>query len=145
MKALLQLGLLASLCGCIASSSPRTPLDADPLRVQRDRFRAMEEGDVTALEPMLREDLRYTHTGGQTESKAQFLQTLASGSLQYVSIEPDSVELRRYGQTAVVNGRSRMRVRNSAGERAFSIRFLEVYVQEAGRWQLAAWQAIRLP
>lgn len=145
MKALLQLGLLASLSGCIASTSPRSVLEADPLQVQRERFRAMEEGDVTALEPMLCEDLRYTHTTGRTESKAQFLQTLASGALRYLAIEPDSVVLRRYGHTAVVNGRSRMRVGNSAGEHAFSIRFLEVYVQEAGRWQLAAWQATRLP
>ena len=145
MKALLRLGLLACLSGCIAGASSRNASEPDPLQVQRERFRAMEQGDLAALERLLRDDLSYTHTGGQTESKAEFLRTLRSGALRYLSIQPDSVVLRSYGQTAVVTGRSRMRVRNSAGEQAFSIRFLEVYVHEADRWQLGAWQATRLP
>lgn len=145
MKALVLFALLTSLWGCIASGSFRYPLEDDPLQVQWERFRAMEQGDLGALEPLLSDDLSYTHTGGRTESKTEFLQILRSGSLRYLSIQPDSVVLRSYGKTAVVNGRSRMRVRNSAGEQAFSIRFLEVYVREAGRWQLAAWQATRLP
>ena len=90
-------------------------------------------------------DLTYTHTTGQTETKAQFLATLRSQRLKYESIEPDSVQVRIHSGTAVVTGRSAMQVIAGDRELSFEIRFIEVYQWNDGSWQLLAWQSTNLP
>ena len=112
---------------------------------QTRRFAAMVRGDVEELKTLLADELTYTHTSGQVETKAEFLATLESGVLRYVSIEPEEVQIRVYGEAAVVTGRSNMRVRVRDRGLAFPIRFVEVYTKRGGRWQLVTWQSTRLP
>lgn len=109
------------------------------------RFDAMIRGDLRALDTLLASDLTYTHTGGERQSKAEFEQMLRSGELRYLGAEPESVEVRIYGSTAIAEGLSRMRVRSASGESAFTIRFLEAYVRRRSRWELVAWQSTRVP
>jgi ketosteroid isomerase-like protein len=109
------------------------------------RFDAMIRGDLRALDTLLASELTYTHTGGERQSKAEFEQMLRSGELRYLGAEPESVAVRVYGNTALADGLSRMRVRSASGEASFTIRFLEAYVRRRGRWELVAWQSTRLP
>ena len=87
---------------------------------------------------------RLLHSCGDTETKAQFLETLRSGRIVYEQIEPADVAVRMYGQTAVVTGRSTMHVRTGGRPQTFQIRFVEVDVATGGRWQMIAWEATRL-
>ena len=105
----------------------------------------MTNADIEELDVILADDLTYTHTTGQNETKDEFLSSLKSQKIKYESIEPKEVELRIYDSTAVVTGISAMQV--SAGEQhfSFSIRFIEVYQKRDGNWQLVAWQSTRLP
>lgn len=112
---------------------------------QIKRFGAMTRLDVEVVAAAVGEDLTYTHSGGDSETKAQFLETLRSGRIVYEQIEPTDVAVRVYGQTAVVTGRSTMHVRTGGQPQTFQIRFLEVDVLRDGRWQMIAWQATRLP
>lgn len=137
--ALILLSLSTELLPAQVGPSPSAEEEVE--RVERLRFAAMVRADTAELRWLLADELRYTHTTGQLETKQQFLETLGSGRLDYVSIEPEELAVRIYGSTAVVSGRSRMGV----GEQRFSIRFLDVYVRRADRWQMVAWQATRLP
>jgi len=112
--------------------------------VETARFDAMIRGDLRALDTLLARDLTYTHTGGERQSKAEFEQMLRAGRLSYLGAEPESVAVRIYGNTAIADGLSQMRVRSASGEEGFTIRFLEAYVQRRGRWQLVAWQATKV-
>ena len=120
-------------------------VEDEVLLVQADRFRAMVEVDVEALESILSNDLVYTHTTGTSETKAEFLSSLQSQGIEYHSIEPTDLQVRSYDSTAVVTGISAMKV--SAGENnfSFSIRFIEVYENDEGSWRLVSWQSTRLP
>jgi len=115
------------------------------LAFQGDRFQAMVDADVKALEGMLAEELNYGHTTGWTETKQQFLATVGSGKLDYLSITPAEVRVRIYGNVAVMTGLADLRGRLDDREVSISIRFLDVSRQYGDTWQLVAWQSVRLP
>lgn len=115
------------------------------LATEDRRFAAMAHADTGALEQLLAPDLTYTHTDGTQNTKAEFLRILGSGALKYVSITPDGREVRIFASTAIVTGRSTMRVEAEGQTHAFRIRYLAVYRHGALGWQLVAWQSTRLP
>ena len=119
-------------------------IEASVLEVQADRFRAMTEVDIAALDAILADDLVYTHTTGRSETKGEFLASI-QGMVKYRSIAPKESQVRIYGDIAVVNGESAMHV--SAGERQIfmDILFIEVYHRNDGDWQLVSWQSTRIP
>ena len=108
------------------------------------RFRALEQNDFGALESILADDMQYTHSDGRLESKEEYLKSLRTGHVKYMSIALEGSEVRGYGSTAVVTGRALFRVRHTDGERSQRLRYTDVYVKRKGRWQLVAWQATRL-
>ena len=111
---------------------------------QRERFEAMMHQDFSALDTLLDDDLSYVHTGGELQTRSEFINTIRKQELIYESIAPSEVRVRVYDGLALVTGRSQMRVRNSAGLNSFAIRFTEVYVRRDGRWVLTAWHATRM-
>lgn len=129
----------------VAMSAQAQDRSADIRVFVSHRFDTMVRGDLAALSDCLADDLTYTHTTGQSETKAQFLETLRTGRLKYEQIEPVDLHIRFYGETAVVTGRSTMHIQSQGRPQVFQIRFVEVDVRQSGRWQVVAWQATRLP
>jgi len=107
------------------------------------RFAAMVQGDQAALDGLLADDLTYTHSSGQLETKTQFLESLRSGKLRYLSAEPADREVRLYGDVAVVTGRATVKASMDGKELLLPLRFTEVWVKRGGAWKLAAWQSTR--
>jgi ketosteroid isomerase-like protein len=140
--------LLVLLCACARPSSSRAiariTAESDIRAAQRERFEAMMHQDVSALDTLLDDDLSYIHTGGDLQTRSQFINTIRKQELIYESIAPSDVRVRVYDGLALATGRSQMRVRNSAGLNSFAIRFTEVYVRRDGHWLLTAWHATRL-
>lgn len=116
----------------------------DILAADARRFAAMIQGDLAALEGLLAEDLTYTHSTGQVETRIQFLESLRSGKLRYLAAAPSDVDVRVYGDTAVVTGRAEMKVSSQGQELTVTARFTEVWVKSGGAWKLAAWQSTRV-
>ena len=112
---------------------------------QSARFGAMIDADMERLEGFLADDLTYSHTTGWTETKSEFLSTVESGKIDYVSVTPADVEVRIYGDIAVMTGLSQMQ--GAVGDRqvSFTIRFLDVSRRVGDSWQLVAWQSVKLP
>ena len=113
--------------------------------VERGRFAAMVGRDLGALDSLVAEELAYTHTSGERDTKASLLEALRSGRLVYDSIVPATVRVRVYGGTAVATGDAQVQVRADGAVRRLHIRFTEVYVRRAGRWELVTWQSTRVP
>jgi len=88
------------------------------------------------------EDWRFTNVAAVAGTSFELagLESIKKEQLVYESIAPTAVRVRVYDGLALVTGREDMRVRNSAGLSAFSVRFTEVYVRRDGRWLLTAWQ-----
>jgi ketosteroid isomerase-like protein len=117
------------------------------LQAEKDRFAAMIKGDKDALTKLLAEDLTYTHTNTLFETKAQFIASVTSGKIDYVSVVPSESDwkVRVYGDIALVNGVGDVNVVDSGKDLKFRIRYTTVHRNSGGQWQLLAWQATRFP
>ncbi|MES2731913.1 MAG: nuclear transport factor 2 family protein [Bacteroidota bacterium] len=113
--------------------------------MENRRFESMVKSDTVVLSDILADDLVYTHSNGQTDTKANFIYTISSKKTEYKSIQPESVQIREYGTTAVVNGQARVHVFMNGQELKLLLRYTDVYVKRKGRWQMVAWQSTRLP
>jgi hypothetical protein len=112
--------------------------------LEERRFRAMTEADVPTLDRLLSGDLVYTHASGWRQGKPEFLSAIRTGELVYHSFASQQFQAKAYGDTLVVWGNAPGKVRSKGEELNVDLLYLEVYVKQEGRWQLAAWESTRL-
>lgn len=99
--------------------------------------------DKALLEKYLADNMVYTHGGGQTETKAQYIANVTKGPSHYQSMTERDVRIRMYGKTAVLWGL--VDVQPAKGE-LYRVRTLEVYTQNAsGVWQMTQKESVRVP
>jgi ketosteroid isomerase-like protein len=117
------------------------------LQAEKARFAAMIKGDRAALERVLADDLTYTHTTALFETKEQFIKSVTSGTIDYISIVPSESDwkVRIEGSLAVVNGVAAINVVDKGTDIKIKVRFSTVHRNQGGRWLLASWQATRFP
>lgn len=118
------------------------------LQVEDQRVRALLDGDTAALENLLADDLTYTHSSGQMDTKREFINKIQFGELKYESLAHEEVGARVFGNVAVLTGRSSVKVsspRTPGEARSVRIRFTNVYARENNRWRQVAWQSTRIP
>ena len=138
--------LLVFVCACTHPASraiARLTAESEVRLAERQRFEAMMKQDVVSLDTLLDDELDYIHTGGDLQSRQQFIDMIRKQTLVYESIAPSGVRVRVYEGLALATGRAQMRVRSRSGIATFDIRFTEVYVRRGGRWLLTAWEATR--
>ncbi|AIO33665.1 nuclear transport factor 2 family protein [Burkholderia pseudomultivorans] len=112
--------------------------------LERDRFRAMVDGDGEALDALLSDKVFYVHTNGKRETKQQFIDAIAAGRRRYRQIEIQSQDVLPVGDdTCVVTGRALIEMETNNGGLVFPIAYTAVQTHEKGRWRLLAWQATR--
>jgi ketosteroid isomerase-like protein len=124
---------------------PRMQEPPEPLAAEHRFFRALVACDIDELDRVMADDcVMIDLMRGDETPKAALLEGLASGQARFEAIEPVEVHVRRYGATAVVTGRTEMRVR--IGETPFSAssRYTHVYVEQQGRWRMVAAQGTRI-
>jgi ketosteroid isomerase-like protein len=116
-----------------------------PLAAERRFFDALVQGDVSALDEVLADDfLLIDVMSGSEVPKAAMLDVVGSGQLKFHSIEPAEARVRRYGETAVITGRTEMTM--SFGDQAIAARsrYTHVFVEQDGRWRMASAQGTQI-
>ncbi|MCX4160515.1 MULTISPECIES: nuclear transport factor 2 family protein [Paraburkholderia] len=111
--------------------------------LERDRFRAMVDGDGPLLDSLLSDGVSYVHTNGKRETKRQFIDAITAGRRRYRQIEIQSQEVLPVGDTCVVTGRALIEMEANNGALLFPIAYTAIHTQEGGQWRLVAWQATR--
>jgi ketosteroid isomerase-like protein len=100
--------------------------------------------DAAALDKVLADDLTYTHSTGETDSKAAFIDNLKTGARKYHKLDHESMTVRMYGNTAVLMATAKVETSQKGGAvNPAHLRFLHVWVLQGGRWQLVAHQSLR--
>jgi ketosteroid isomerase-like protein len=100
--------------------------------------------DEATLNKVLADDLTYTHSTGDTDSKKVYIANL-KGARKYHKLDHESMDVRIYGKTAVVTGTAQIATSQKGGEvRPAHLRFVHVWVLGKGGWQLVAHQSLRL-
>jgi len=115
------------------------------MAVEKARIAALATDDLAALDRLMADDATYTHSNSVLDNKQAFLESIRSGRLKYVSLDHADQQVRLYGETAILNGTSKVLVLVEGKENRVALRFTLTYVFKDGRWQMAAWQSTRLP
>ena len=134
-------GLFVATTGsAIAQSSAAT---AELLAVQLERFDAAISKDISKLEQMVAEEVRYCHTTGAVDTKTSYLETVKTGGISWLEVSPIGMEARIYGDIGIIAGevQQRITVAGRAEPIDMHIRTIDVYVKRGGRWQLTEFQA----
>jgi ketosteroid isomerase-like protein len=112
--------------------------EADQLRaIEHDRVRSLVAADLATAGRLHADDFQLINPRGGTLSKAQYLADVASGDLDYLEWEPGEIQVRLYGDSAVIRYQARLKVavRGSAG-RPVTFWHTDLYEKRNGQWQI---------
>ena len=109
-----------------------------------EQANAQQKNDTAALERIWADDFTFTNSSGEVQTKAQRLAEIKSGELKFESIRIDDVQVRVYGDTAVVTGRGTVKGQRRGQDLTGQSRSTSVYVKKQGRWQVVATQITRI-
>jgi ketosteroid isomerase-like protein len=126
----------------------KTGAEKELLQIQAKRYQAMMAQDLKTLEPMIADELTYCHTSAAVNTKPEYLDLVKTGRIKWLTMEGQDMKATIYGDTGVIVGRLHETLGSSSGKSGvqdLTIRSIEVYVKKDGRWQLAHFQATRVP
>ncbi|WP_416438159.1 nuclear transport factor 2 family protein [Phnomibacter sp. MR] len=105
---------------------------------------AMVSGNADSLMAVSSVALSYGHSGGSVENQAQFVEKIASGKSDFVSIELKNQTIAIHKNVAVVRHELHAKTNdnNVAGE--VHLRILLVFQKEGKAWKLLARQAVKM-
>ena len=99
------------------------------------------KGDADALDQLWANDLVVTVASMPVMSKAEALAMVRSNRMPFSKYETSELNVRRFGNSAVVTGRL-LRERSMNGKTITdNWRFTKTYVMAEGRWRVVAWHA----
>jgi hypothetical protein len=111
--------------------------EQEVLTLSKDKWGWMSERKVDALEKLFHEKAVFVHMGG-TMSRAQELDVIRRGSIQYRKAEIQESSARIIGTTAIVLNRIRLLAVVGGNEVTNPFVVTEVYVREGEAWKLAS-------
>jgi len=146
-----RLFLLLSLLLAACASTPMTDSRPDPQAValltqQADAWdKAIVRKDRAAIEANMAEDFRQIDGAGNVETKQSFVDDLMSPQLVIAPYVVEDFDVRLYGDTALLSGRTRMTGSYDGKPFASHYRYIDVYVKRGGRWQIVSVQISKIP
>lgn len=115
-----------------------TSLEQDVLAFEIRRCDALMHRDMPTLAAMLTDDLTYVHASGLKQGKAEYLDYVAAGNVNYQSYRIHDTQVEVMGDAAVTHGL--FDYINGVGKPG-SMFYTGVYVRSGGQWRLTAWQS----
>ncbi len=120
------------------------PAVISALRADKARLAAMEAGDGEALGRLMSDQLRFVHSDGRVESKADYVKNLMAGDTAYADAKTSELETTQVANdVVVVIGVQEMRKRLGTEWSTIKLRYLAVWRNESGTWRMVAWQSAR--
>jgi ketosteroid isomerase-like protein len=115
----------------------------DAVREAADGWRdALIRQDKAALDRLLADDLVYTHAGGKTQNKEEYIASVTTGPSRYESFNQTDTKIRVYGDIAILTGYVDVK---TPGRDSYRVRTLEIYRYNNGQWQFAEKESVRVP
>lgn len=135
--------LAAAFLGIASVSIAQTPAEQELLDRQQERYAAAMAQDIDQLKRMVVAELRYCHTTGAVDTKTSYLETVRTGGIRWLAVNPSGMEARVYDNVGVIAGEVRQQITVAGRDQPIDmhIRTIEVYLKRDGRWQLSEFQA----
>ena len=110
-------------------------------QIQQRLIAAWVTKDRETINALLADDWIVTDPGGRVLTKAQVLAELDSGERKLESGTIDEVNVRLFGDVAVVTGRTAATGSYQGNSVSVKLRFTDVFVKRSGSWEAVASQA----
>jgi uncharacterized protein DUF4440 len=96
---------------------------------------------VVGLDTLLADDLTFHSPIGTTPTKAEFVDRLRSGWLEYNAVTAEEPLIRLRSDTAIVTGRADLQYRAQGQPRSEGLYYTAVYGWTPPQWRMVAWQS----
>jgi ketosteroid isomerase-like protein len=128
-----------------ARPAPRESAADAVLRVEKETMEAIGRKDAAALEVILDDAFVLRTPNAPEMSRAEFLKNVATLPAEILSVRGEGVRADIFGETAVVTGIQRARVRHEGKEFDSVGAFTDIFVRRRGRWLLRLAHSVELP
>ncbi|MEY2903921.1 MAG: hypothetical protein RLY89_3027 [Bacteroidota bacterium] len=105
----------------------------------------MVNPDKTALEALVSDQVSYGHSGGKLEGRTSFIESLTSGSSDFVKINLTDQTIQLFGKTAIVRNKLFATTNDGGKPGEVKLALILVWQKQQKTWQLIARQAVKLP
>lgn len=105
---------------------------------------AMVSGERAALDAIAADQLSYGHSSGLIETKTQFVEKIASGQSDFVSIEFKNQTISISKKTAIVRHELHAVTNDNNKPGEVHLKILLIWQKQGKEWKLLARQAVRI-
>jgi len=135
----LLIGMLSLACSTPAGNDEQTLTQIEDAWAQ-----ALLKADLPTLDGILASDYVFTGAEGEVQTKTQSMDELKNGVLKFTAFAVDDMNVRVFGDTAVVTGRSTEEGIERGKDISGQDRWTDVFVRRDGRWQAIATHSSRV-
>jgi ketosteroid isomerase-like protein len=122
-----------------SQAAPQTAIPADEVKQMEKRYTdALMKKDLAALEKIWSHDYTFTNGQGKLLSKAERLENVKTGATEIQSTEEHDVQVRVYGDAAVLVSHVTLKAQYSGKEASGEYRHTAVWIKASGGWHLVA-------
>jgi ketosteroid isomerase-like protein len=105
----------------------------------------MVDPNKADLEALVSDQVSYGHSSGKLEGKASFIESLISGSSDFVKINLTDQTIQLFGKTAIVRNKLFASTNDGGKPGEVKLALILVWQKHQKAWQLIARQAVKLP
>lgn len=131
-------------CGCLAMALGAGQVQANDPQLEKEvrqaeqqRVEALLKGDGEALKRIWADDFSLITYRGDFRNRAHPLEAIRLGTLKMEAITNHIVDLRLFGDTALVHGVAFRKFTEKGRKVEGTFRFSRLWVKNDGRWQLS--------
>lgn len=135
---------------CLMAASPvfvkaQTKDEKDVTAAVEFMRKAMVDGDRDRLTKLAAEELSYGHSSGKIQDKKEFVEAIASGSSDFVTIDLTQQTIKVVGNTAIVRHILSAQTNDGGKPGTTQLGVMLIFQKQKGEWKLLARQAYKLP
>jgi len=105
---------------------------------------AMISGDSIALKSIASDKLSYGHSGGHVEGKQEFVEKIASGKSDFVTIDLKEQTILMSGKVAIVRHLLAATTNDGGKPGEVHLRVMLVFQKEGKQWKMLGRQAVKM-
>jgi len=139
------LTMLAASLAFAQDGWERERVEQELRRLNEEAAQMQVRNDVATARRLLADDYLFLQADGQVSNKAQNIAVIQDPMFVCESFVTKDVQIRQYGEVAVITGRAMMRATYKGREVGGDFLYTDVWVKRQGHWQTVVSQATRIP
>jgi ketosteroid isomerase-like protein len=111
------------------------------LKLEDDWIRALETRDGRRLDEIVAKEFTFIEPDGTVKAREEYLADRSGDSAEIESFTSSELGVRVNGASALVTGVAHITERRNGNRYRYRLRWKELWLKQAGRWQVLAGQA----